>query len=407
MKNIMLINCVIILISVINISTSSAYEMKCIGALIHNDNIEDLRDSKTELSYMFPCLDSRVNPQQVMCLQINENKFDQRTIHVYRIKDLRKGCLVEIQPQAIFPIRKKSFGPFGFDNTVIPYSFQNGLYFLVKYENSKWCIHQMDKKKSSPIYCGKDFPWFFQKMDNNHLAYSIGKKIYLSNKIIYKGNYHIVSFDLPDKHHNVICYYNDRHNPNIELRMNNQSFVFDSQMSEFNPKLSTQKDYFAYMLNRQDNPEIWDIIIRKTHSPDKIAKIITDVKIYDIEMIAFFYHDSFQWLENRLYFMKNDPKLSIFEFNPKTAKISEIKFSGNSFQNTVTVHNKFKKSEKKEDKKSISLIIDIVAMNWFQVAKNKQGQLMFIIDCLITASCPSNPGTKVPSKLVQRILLFQ
>ena len=387
--------------------------MQCVGVLIHNGErgFEDLRDKRNELQYLFPCLDQRYDPQKVMVLQINQVRFmSERTIHVYSIERIIEKSPENVPPLFTYPssntksVNTPSFYP---GNTDTPYCFHKGLYFLVKDTKKQWAIYHANNT-TRPLYLEPNFPWFFQKYSNT-LAYTKGKKVVTNGKILHTSPYEIISFDIPDKQHKLICYYNTQHNPDIEFQYNNRSIFKKNKRtykqnaaSELYPQFSTNKDYFSYYKNHEKNPEIWDIVVCPTGSPDKTIKTITNVRMYDINETAFFYHDSFQWLDNRLYYFKHDQPLSIFEFTPSPPGTRQIRLTGNSLTRKKKEHSHY--GTKIID---IELTVDIIATDWFQVAKDKNGRLMFIVECLIQTRHQNKPKYNSYEGPVRRIVIFK
>jgi len=394
----------IIILSLFMTSTMSMSAMKCVGALtIHDD--EDMRDSREELKYLYPCIDQQDNPQKVMMLQINQKSYmSERTVYVYTIQNLMKACLENVEPDFTYPQPKshKIVSPAfysGYKNT--PFCFQQGLYYLVKTTNNLWAIYH-DDQINNPIYSEPVYPWFFQKYGNT-LAYSIKNRIVCSNQTLDRIQYEIISFDIPDQNHKLICYYNEHNNPDIVLKKSHRrDVVIQTAVSELYPKFSTNREYFAYYRNRQNAQDTWDIIVCPTNSPNSITEIIPNIRMYDIRDTAFLYKDSFQWMDNRLYYIKHEAPFTIFEYTPPHTH-REILLTGNSFQKKI---QKFDPIGTKTKNDELELIIDLVSTDWFQVAQ-KNGALMFVVECLIKTRCPSNPTTNEFENQVKRILLFQ
>ena len=396
--------CLIVIISLFITSTMCiSVTMKCVGGWIDINSYRDPRDKNTKLQHLFPCLDKQDNPKKVMVLQKNGNGSNsEQTVCIYTIKDLMKGCLHESQPDFIHPQSKSPAANnpafySGYKDT--PFCFQQGLYFLVQDTKKQWAIYHPNRK-NKPDYHGAIKPWFFQKYKNS-LIYSRGKEIVCLNNVLDKIQFEILSFDMPDSNNKLICYYNEHHNPDIVLiRKSKENHTIQTAASELYPKFSTNKDYFAYF--RKRNPDdIWDIIVCQTQSPNAIT-IIENVRKYDMPVkTAFLYSDSFQWMDNRLYYMKHEFPSTIFEFNPANSKKKRIiKLTGNSFEADVEF------GVYKKKKRHVELTVELISTNWFQVAK-KNGQLMFVVECLIqTRSSNSNSANKFEHQ-VRRMLIFQ
>jgi len=398
--------CLLSYVFLITSSTASVVEMKCTGALMHHVNIlYDLRDdNKLKCQYQFPNLDRQKNPQHVIVLKTDQTST--RTIQIYKFVDFMKGMLENIQPVFKYPQEQKPeiSGP---DSDLeissgTPYCFHQGLYYLIK-NQELWHIYQGNK--SIPLYKGDAFPWFFQK-SGKLLTYSIGNMVFNSSKsVFYSGNYNIISYDLPGNDYKLINYYNADHNPDIALHIGSKIYRIKDNASELYPRFSNNKEYFAYFRNSLDQKDVWDIIVSKTASPKIIIAEIPNVKMYDINETAFFYHDSFQWLDNCLYYMKQNSPLTIFAYSPKKQSYRRFSFLGNTVGRTTEKRCK----EMTHIKKSITVTLDIMSTDWFQVAINDKGKLMFIIECLIrtmsNCSCNNHPFGFIEP--VRRIVIFQ
>jgi len=409
MIKIILKTCLLIYVFLITSSAASVLEMKCTGALMHHiDVLVNLCDETYEVKYQFPCMDRQNNPQYVMVLKTDQTSYmSDRTIHIYKFDDLMKGMFENIKPIFKYPQKQASIasGPASDINTSsgTPFCFHQGLYYLIK--NQKlWHIYQGNNR--NPYYKGKSFPWFFQQK-GNYLTYAINNKIFSSNNsTIYNGNFDIIAYDFPDNDHKLINFYNANHNPDIVLHLRSGLYKIKDSVSELYPKFSKNKQYFAYFRNRLDQKDVWDIVVCKTTAPNKSIAVIPNAKMYDINETAFFYHDSLQWLDSRLYYMKQsssltmkqNSSLTIFEYTPQNNSYQQIILSGNSQSKTY------------QNIESINITIDIMLTDWFQVAKNDKGDLIFIVECLIrTMSSSSFMDNKSTGFIdpVRRIVLFQ
>ena len=399
-----------------------ADEMKAVGGIFHHRyDYEDLRDVEYKQKYMFPCLDQQKNPQQVMmlCIYKAPNTY-RRSVHVYKMSDLLEGFFKNIKPSFQYPkqVSTGSFNP-SFDNasTDTPFCFQQGLFYLIKQTNREWAIYKVSHNNhSTKQYSGKAFPWFFQKADDS-MAYCMGHEVVLfepsffSKKNVYQKDKDIISFDIPDKNHQVISFYNEHHNPDIEIKLNGKTTLIDTridstsiskQLSELYPKFSNSKKYFAYFRNRLKDPDAWDIVVQPIQL-NKPPHIIPNVRMYDINETAFFFHDSFQWLNDRLYFMNHRSPNTIFEFNPENNSFKPYSLSGN----ILSIVNPSINPNTKKDYPNLTFNSEIISSDWFQVAENDQKELLLIVECRVKTKCPSYTPDQTSANPVRRIVIFK
>jgi len=376
--------------------------MKNVGGILHKSSPFELIDQKSKNSYLFPCLDKRHDPQYVMVL-LKESDLNRRTIHMYKLSDLF-DLQQEINPIKTYPQHGKMKGPAAFNAPEVPWAFHLGLYFLLK-GDGYWSIQQFAPPKK--IYDHSQMPWFFDATAIG-FAYARNSKIYSENhttisQINSKNT--IISFHIPHLDYQLINYYNDYHNPDIQLKIKNKLFYYNNQkISELYPKFSQDKQYFAFFQNKADQQDQWQLVIYKTShpAPKHPIKTINNVKIYDFEETAFFFHDAFQWLENKIYY-QNCKSNIIYQFDPATLKEEEV-----HFQNGQYSWNK----HSSDTVSSCSLDVMIVNKGWFQVAIY-QNKIIMLAECFVNTKSviKYTSGNEQLSNntegAVNRILVFQ
>ena len=392
----------IIIVCLLAFSSPIGAHLKCIGLLAKHKSFVNMADEEFTDEYKFPCIDRKQKPQMLMVLQTKQNSI-QRTIKVYNISDLINMISsvknIELEPVWEYPISQATgeLDPgdfFGFQDT--PYCFHTGLYFLIKQSNQQWIIYHGTNR--NPVYKGHNLPWFFTTM-NNELAYSIKNSVYINEKKQFTWNHHIISFDQPHSKYRAINYYNSYHNPDIILKIKGKEInINDPLKSELYPKFSTKINYVAYFQNRSENPEIWDLVVRST-SPPYHQNIITNARMYDIQETAFFFHDSFQWFDNRLYYLSHSSPLSLFEYIPESGKTKEIEVSG-IITTKIVEHTDF------EVPRKFTFEVLLKTIDWFQVSKNSQGDLIVIAESFLQTLCPNcSAAVKTPMPIRRIVIL--
>jgi hypothetical protein len=379
--------------------------MKNIGGILHTINKLDptkFTDLQSQKSYLFPCLDKRSDPQYVMVL-LRESDLSRRTIHLYKFSDLL-DLQQEIIPIKTYPQHSKMKGPAAFNAPEVPWAFHLGLYFLVK-GDGYWSIQQFAPNKK--IYDHSQMPWFFDTTAIG-FAYARNNKIYAENHSTLSQintDNTILSFHIPHNDYQLINYYNDHHNPDIQLKIKNKSYYYNNQkISELYPQFSQNKQYIAFFQNKADQQDQWQLVIYKTSqpTPKHPFKVIKNVKIYDFEETAFFFHNAFQWLENKIYYQKCKTNV-IYQFDPARHKEEEM-----HLQNGLYSWNK----QIDSDTYSCKLDISIVTKGLFQVAKY-QKKIIIVAECFVdTKSVVQRSSKEIYNAkgkfgAVNRILVFQ
>jgi hypothetical protein len=346
--------------------------MKNIGGILHTKKLDpyDLTDLESQKAYLFPCLDKRHEPQYVMIL-LKESDFSRRTIQMYKFNDLL-DFQQEVNPIKTYPQHGKMKGPAAFNAPEVPWAFHLGLYFLVK-GDGYWTIQQFAPYKK--IYDHSQMPWFFDATKIG-FAYARNNKIYAENHStlsqIHSEN-NILSFHIPHHDYQLINYYNDHHNPDIQLKIKNKLIYYNNQnISELYPKFSQDKQYFAFFQNEPNQQDQWQLLIYKTSHPKHPFNIINNVKIYDFEETAFFFHDAFQWMENKIYYQKCKTD-AIYQFDPVRLREKKMRFQNGQYSWNQQI---------KGQPGSCKLDVTIIAKGWFQVAIY-QNKISMVVECFV------------------------
>jgi hypothetical protein len=382
--------------------------MENIGAKLNvKKDSYDVVQEKTSETYSYPCLDRRHEPKYVMML-FKELDYYRQTMHIYRLDDLIDFMNITVRPEKIYPTHGQMKGPSSFSAEEVPWAFHLGLFFLIR-GNGYWQIYQFNKIHPSndlkSFYNDSQMPWYFDTTGYG-FAYALNNRVLtVGNKIA--GNekntkHNILSFHIPDSNNQAISYYNEKHNPDIRIIQNNESFLFDEKkISSFYPKYSENKKYIAFFQNQSDQQDSWELVIYRTSAlkQKKPCKIIKDVKIYDIESTAFYYHDAFHWLDNKVYYQKHLQSSTlpgIFQYDPEKLKEERLLFQDGHFR---------WKQMADGDLLDFQLKILISRLGWFQVAKLKN-KLLVISECYIKMASETVVESK-GNNIVQRILVFQ
>jgi len=385
----------IIILYILSISCGYAdIQMKLIGATLKcNACPYEVIDDHYDFRYQFPCLDNRYNPKYIMALVSHLGK---KTLQAFRIEDTCNLNQNKVLPVYTY-LEQSMAGPGLFYKPQEDlYAFRPGLYFLIRH-NSKWQIRQANKKDSL-IFSLNEFPNYFDQTYQG-FAYANDNIIFgQHNKKLLDCKHSIHSFHLPNRNHQAIGYISKTKSSGIQIKVRHKTKIIENQGSiEIGPKFSQNLVYVAFLRSNGMN---WEIVILRNDTFTEQA-VIQNLRMYDIENTIFFFNDSFQWLDNKLYYHKTlDEKqnnLTIFQYDPLLNKEKKIIFNNNA-------HFEWKQINK-IDSRTCELNINIYGIGWFQVSMHN-GRLLVAAECeLKTKSfCLNKPIAK---RTVHRIGIFE
>jgi len=377
----------------------------------------NLCDVKSTHRYFFPSLDCRNNPQYVMTL-MHESTYKRRTICLYKLEDLCQLEQNSIRPVFTYPAHGKSKGPGAYNALETPVAFFSGLFFLAKTKthSSIYKINTSSENISTvSFYHDNEFPVYVDKTYDG-VAYA-------KNNIIYRENHNslysdriisddILSFHLPRNKYFAVSYYTKDHNPDILLTVNNRQIPFNNtKINELNPKFSQDLAHVAFFRNQPNDQYSWELVVYRTASMNResmdsgLIKSIPDIEIYDSEELAFSFYDSFQWVQNKLYYKKSkNPSRQplIYQYNPVSRLENKLILS----KGVHTWNIKHTSRNGKPKLLPSKYQINIKQLGWFQVAHQNNG-LIVIAECNIETQHRLGDQTNDRNKLVKRILVFR
>jgi len=205
----------------------------------------------------------------------------------------------------------------------------------------------------------------------------------------------------------IITYYNSNHNPDIQITIEDKILFFnDEKLSEFYPKFSQNMKYVAFFRNKKTLENNWEIVVVKTDKPNT-SNIIHDAKKYDIQETAFFFHDSLQWMNNKLYYQKDtdDDAKYIYQYDPVSKHVKRILFEDNIFRKDATYHSRYSENEVETIKCELELLIHRIG--WFQIAFLNGKRIVVAESTLSTHSKTDAFTIPFDTQHVRRIAIFQ
>jgi len=345
---------------------------------------ETLHNVNNSISFKYPSTDNYKEPLYYMALKIDDSTT-LTNINIYNFPT-KKGTTKLVTP---YPENSQTLGV----NNVCPnhvlLGIAPGMIFLEKRTTSNtWFLLKYFNKSFDALYEGDQFPTFYQITDLDTLLFSIPKKngIYEINNNRIKRNPlitgKIISFDQFEDMF-LINDYNQDDNADINfIKLDNKTkypIAVHDKIEAYYPQFSQTGKYVAYIQNRQQNRNVWDLVVKEISLKNntftfETKKIIKNINIYHMKVTAFFYEGTFQWFDDILFYQtKNNKKPHITAFLPEKNTYWEL---------YPDVESKLHENHLDKKSKVRTLIVHLSEICLFNIAK-KNGKWHMITECLV------------------------